>query len=75
MKNRIELGASMQEEISKYKSADLLNYCHTHFIPSGEIKDLRKVFESPLAKTQIIESTIENQPIKVVKSVAFKIRH
>lgn len=75
VKNRIELGAIMQEEISKYKSADLLNYCHTHFIPSGEIKDLRKVFESPLAKTQIIESTIENQPIKVVKSVAFKIRH
>ncbi|PZE18968.1 CoA transferase [Putridiphycobacter roseus] len=71
--NRVLLSELMQKKIALMKGEPLLDFCHTHFIPAGEIKNIQKVFEVQASKSLVLESFIEKQPIKVVKSIAFKI--
>ncbi|MGB0933090.1 MAG: CaiB/BaiF CoA transferase family protein [Lishizhenia sp.] len=70
--NRSELKQLLEEKISTLESENLLNVCHSKYIPAGEIKNLHDVFQTSLAQQLIREEIIEGKHTKRVSSIAFK---
>ena len=73
VKNREVLQKLLKSNINQFTKLDLLNYCHSHFIPAAEIKNMKAVFENKQSQNLILEETVNGQLTKRVKTVAFKI--
>ncbi|MEZ5058991.1 MAG: CaiB/BaiF CoA-transferase family protein [Saprospiraceae bacterium] len=72
--NREKLNAFLEKELLKYDLATLKEGFLKMNIPFGEIKDMKSVFENPLANQMILEEHHEDGSIsKRVKSVVFTI--
>lgn len=73
IKNREILKEILDKQILISNADTLLAKCHEHFIPAGEIKNLKQVFETQLAQDLVREENIEGKNTKRVSSIAFKL--
>ena len=72
--NRKELAIYLQGKIEDLSLSDILDYCHQHFVPVAEIKDLGQVLSEPEVEKLVLEEVIEKVMTRRVKTVAFKIQ-
>ncbi len=72
VKNRIELAEFLSDKIQHFNSDDLIEKCHSKFIPVAKINSIKDVFELPEAKDLILEEEINGIKTKRVKTVIFK---
>lgn len=72
VKNRVELFQLLKDKVSKHDAAEILNYMHANFVPCGEVKNLKAVFESSEAQRLVRTETIEGIETKRVTAIAFK---
>ena len=73
VKNRKQLQETLTPAIQQYKLDFLIENCIELGIPMGAIKNMKEVFENPVAKEMILEEKINNQVTKRVKTIAFEI--
>ncbi len=73
VKFRKEILEVLQESASKITRNEFVAKCDELKIPVGEIKDLKEVFDTQMAKDLIIEEIIEGEHVKKVKSAVFTI--
>ncbi|MBK6949885.1 MAG: CoA transferase [Haliscomenobacter sp.] len=72
VKHRQELNQGLAKAISRMERGIFLQQCQEKDIPAGCIKDMKEVFETPLAQDMLIEWTLpDGSPARSVKSVAF----
>lgn len=71
--NREVLQEILQDKVSQFKADQLLERLNKDYVPAARVKDMKEVFESPLAKQLIVESEMEGSKAKYVKSTVFKI--
>ncbi|MDX1445609.1 CaiB/BaiF CoA-transferase family protein [Lishizhenia sp.] len=70
--HRKELATILAEKVSCVDSADVMDYCLSQNIPAGIIRNLKEVFENPLAQEMIREEEIEGKLTRRVSSISFK---
>lgn len=74
VKNRTELKEILTPEFRKFDRDPLLQTFHQKGIPAGSIRNMKEVFEIPLASDMILEEALPNGELtKRVKTVAFDI--
>ena len=71
--NRETLYPILANEISKISLSILINDCHKNQVPIGQIKDMKEVFETSIAKSMILEENQDGEHTKRVSSIAFTI--
>ena len=75
VQNRLQLAADLQTYFSQVQSAPLLENCHGHAVPIGQIRNLQQVFDLAQAQAMVLEETADDGQIsRRVKTVAFHIR-
>lgn len=72
--NRVSLEKLISPFIKSMDSSELLSKCQELQVPIGKIKNMKQVFEEPLAQKMILTEKIEETITKRVKSVAFTIQ-
>jgi|SRR5690554_252123 len=72
VKHRQELFEILQRKIQKFTRNEILDYMHANRVPCGEVKDLKRVFESQKAQNLIREEIIDEKLTKRVTSIAFQ---
>ena len=73
VKNRNRLTQMIQKQTNQILAKELIKDCHELKIPIGEIKDLKEVFKSKIAKNMILEEEKGSEKTKRVSSIAFRI--
>lgn len=71
VKNRKQLYAILSKEIKKHHSEKLLNTMHKNYIPIAKIKNVKEVFEDPIAQSMIREEEIDGEKTLRVSQIAF----
>jgi len=72
VKNRVALAEILSNQIKDFNAEDLIQKCHSKFIPVARINSIKDVFEIPEAKNLILEEEINGIKTKRVKTVIFK---
>jgi crotonobetainyl-CoA:carnitine CoA-transferase CaiB-like acyl-CoA transferase len=72
VENREALERLLAEQVKKSKAEEIIQTLNEQFVPCGEIKDLKNVFEKEEAQALIREERIEGVSTKRVTSIAFK---
>ena len=72
VENRTELEQLLAEQVKKRNANEILSALNAQFVPCGEIKDLKAVFEEREAQALVREENIEGVSTKRVSSIAFK---
>ena len=54
-------------------SDNILTFCHQHFIPIGQVRNMQEVFLQDKASAMVLSENIEGFLTKRVSSLAFKI--
>jgi crotonobetainyl-CoA:carnitine CoA-transferase CaiB-like acyl-CoA transferase len=72
VKNRTELEQLLAERVNKRNATEILKELNDQFVPCGEIKDLKAVFNEKEAQALIRQENIEGLSTKRVSSIAFK---
>jgi crotonobetainyl-CoA:carnitine CoA-transferase CaiB-like acyl-CoA transferase len=72
VKNRIELEGLISEKVLKINSSELIKELHEKFVPVAKINSIDEVFQSPDAKSLILNETIAGVKTQRVKTVVFK---
>jgi len=72
VKNRTDLFELLKEKVIVHSADKILDYMNKHFVPCGEIKDLKAVFESPLSQDLLRTEMIDGVETKRVTGVAFR---
>jgi crotonobetainyl-CoA:carnitine CoA-transferase CaiB-like acyl-CoA transferase len=63
----------LQNKIKNYNREDLLQILHQKGVPSGSIRNMKEVFELPVAANMVLKEKMKNgQESKRVKTVAFQ---
>lgn len=73
VKNRAELWQLLADVIVKYNRAELMEQLIEAEVPAGAIRDMEAVFELPEARKLILESEIEGQQTKRVRTSVFQL--
>ncbi|WP_234369108.1 CaiB/BaiF CoA transferase family protein [Brumimicrobium mesophilum] len=73
VKNRTELFEILKSKVAEHSADETLSYMNEHFVPCGEIKNLKAVFETKLAQAMVKNETIDGIETKRVSGIAFKI--
>ena len=71
--NREALRQLLANRIVLHSRDQLMALLLEHHVPAGAIRNLETVFAQPEAQRLVLESTIESQPSKRVKTVTFEI--
>ena len=74
VENRKVLKSLMEAYFIKMEADKLLLLCEKANVPVGEIKNMKQVMESPIAKEMILEEKIEGKETKRLRTVAFHIK-
>lgn len=74
VKNRLTLAEELRASFKDLVAKDILESCHQHFVPIGQVRNMQEVFEQPTAQEMILEETIDGLPTKRVRTAAFRIR-
>jgi crotonobetainyl-CoA:carnitine CoA-transferase CaiB-like acyl-CoA transferase len=69
--NNVELITRLQDLIVRYDRDGILNLLKSRSIPAGGVFNMKEVFETTEAREMIIESNVNEKPVKGVSSVAF----
>lgn len=72
VKNRSALFDILKIKVEEHSADKILEYMNEHFVPCGEIKDLKAVFESPLAQDLVRMEIIDGVETKRVTGIAFR---
>lgn len=72
--NRTLLQELIQEVISRFEAAEILEFMHAHFVPAGLIQNLEEVFQNPESQHLIKTENIENKETKRVSQIAFQFK-
>lgn len=72
VENRHELQRLLAERVKNKNAGEVLNEMNKQFVPCGEIKDLRAVFEQAEAQTLVRTEKINGINTKRITSIAFK---
>jgi crotonobetainyl-CoA:carnitine CoA-transferase CaiB-like acyl-CoA transferase len=72
VENRIILQELLKGPVKAINAREIITDLNDQFVPCGEIKDLKAVFEQPEAQALIREENIEGVNTKRVTSIAFK---
>ncbi|PWH86193.1 CaiB/BaiF CoA transferase family protein [Brumimicrobium oceani] len=72
VKNRTELFEILKEKVKEHSADEILKYMNEHFVPCGEIKDLKAVFETELAQELVRTEMIDGIETKRVSALAFR---
>lgn len=75
VKNRLELEQILQEQISRFKSSELMDLLVQKQIPGAIIKTVEEVFSDPLTGSLINQELIDGKETKRVKTVVYRISH
>jgi len=73
VKYRTELVNILQKKIKEWNAEKLMKQFLKNEVPAGLIKNMKQVFEHPLARAMIKEETIEEQHTRRVSTIAFDI--
>lgn len=71
--NRNILADLISSKIKFLMLNNILRYCHKYYIPAAEIKNIKQVFETSIARDMVLEETISKIKTARVKTVAFRI--
>ncbi|MCP4442213.1 MAG: CoA transferase [Aureispira sp.] len=75
VKHRVELTVELKKAFLTVEAAWLLAQCHENYVPIGQIKNIKQVFEQASAQALLLEETLEGKwPTQRVKTAAFKIQ-
>ena len=72
VKNRVELYEILKVKVMKYSAEEILIYMNKHFVPCGEIKNLKAVFETELSKGLVRTEVIDGWETNRVSGIAFR---
>lgn len=72
VQNRQQLFEILQRKIKNFTLSEILDDMHTNHVPCGEVKDVKRVFESKEAQNLIREEVINHELTKRVSSIAFQ---
>ena len=53
-------------------SESLLQYCHQHQIPLGQVRNMKEVFETEAAQNLVLTEQIEGMLTQRVSTIAFR---
>jgi len=73
VKNRLTLAKALRASFKDLIARDVLERCHQHFVPIGQVRNMQEVFEQPTAQEMILEENIDGLSTKRVRTAAFKI--
>ncbi len=74
VENRKTLFEKIEAEVLKLRANTFLEMCDLENIPAGEVKNMKAVFDDPIASNMIIEDQDENgNTRKRVKTIAFRV--
>ena len=75
VRNREALNEILAKAIAEQERDQLLEKLHQNAVPAGSIRNMKEVFEMPMAQTMILtESLADGRISKCVKTVAFEIQ-
>ena len=74
VKNRTLLQRELATPIARFMLTDLVDACIDAGIPMGAIKNMKEVFENPVAQSMILEEDMEGRETKRVQTIAFTIK-
>tara|TARA_B100000508_G_scaffold140609_1_gene142350 strand:+ start:43563 stop:44645 length:1083 start_codon:yes stop_codon:yes gene_type:complete len=72
VKNRNELQEIISKSVNTLNADEILNGLNSIFVPCGEVKDLKAVFNDQKAQDLIRKETIDGIETKRVSTIAFK---
>lgn len=72
--NRIELEKLLKDKIIKKSTKNIQSYTESHLIPMAKVKNLKEVFEDPMAQNMVRSEEIDGVKTKRVSSLAFKFK-
>ncbi|WP_242494539.1 CaiB/BaiF CoA transferase family protein [Brumimicrobium glaciale] len=72
VKNRTELFELLKVKVVEHSADETLEYMNEHFVPCGEIKNLKAVFETNLAQDLVRSEVIDGVETKRVTGIAFR---
>lgn len=71
--NRPKLNTHLQKSISTYQADDLMKTLIGNQVPAGLIKNMKQVFEHPIAQSMVKEEVIEGVFTRRVSTIGFEI--
>lgn len=71
VENREALFEKLNDEVTKWNAAALLEKLQDLNVPAGAVKDLKEVFEDPQAQSLILEETMDGTITRRVSSAIF----
>lgn len=71
VKHREELAQILAPLLKEYTSNAIFDYMHHHFVPCGEVKNLKTVLDGEKAKELVCEELIDQQLTKRITGIAF----
>jgi crotonobetainyl-CoA:carnitine CoA-transferase CaiB-like acyl-CoA transferase len=74
VRHREALNARLAEALVTRPAADWLELFQSEGVPAARIRDMPTVFELPAAQRMILESDLEGQPARTMRTVAFQVR-
>lgn len=75
VKNRVGLKQLLEPKFRQFEREALLQIFHEKAIPAGSIRNMKEVFEIPMAREMILEEMLPNGALtKRVKTVAFHLK-
>jgi len=74
VKNRLDLADELRVSFNALIANDILERCHQHFVPIGQVRNMQEVFEQTAAQKMILEENIDGLLTKRVRTAAFQIK-
>lgn len=71
VKQRVALAEELRSSFKDLVAADILATCHQHFVPIGQVRNMKEVFEQKTAQEMILTEEVDGILTKRVKTAAF----
>ena len=72
VENRVDLAKDLEGSFFEWEAAVILEKCHQNYVPIGQVRNMKEVFEQQAAVDLILEEKIDGMETKRVRTVAFK---
>ena len=73
VKNRVSLAQALEQAFLEVDAVEILELCHQNYVPIGQVRNMKEVFEQPEATAMILEEEVQGMATKRVRTAAFKI--
>jgi len=72
VKNRVALAAELEKTFLHLEAASILAECHKNFVPIGQVRNMKEVFEQEAATDMLLKEDIDGMDTVRVRTAAFK---